>query len=326
MKIIDSIRSFVHTPKGRRAVKGTAGTAISVIRAAFLICMSYILIYPLVYMISMSVQSSAQLLDPSVVWVPTAVTFDNYKKAVEAMNYGGSLLFTLRVHVVSALIEIFTCAFVAYGFARFRFKGRNLMFGLVLLTILVPQEMIIIPLYVNYRNFNPLGVMSLINMISGNEEYLNLLNSGWVFYIPSILGCGLRSGLFIFIYRQFFKGLPAELEEAASIDGAGPIKTFLRIVLPSSSVAIITVTIFSLIWHWNEYYTTSMYFSEDKSLSVALSQISSLIINIGISQYNIITQGITMAACVITVVPMLLIYLFLQKYFIQSIDRVGIVG
>ena len=326
MKIIDSIRSFVHTPKGRRAVKGTADTAISVIRAAFLICMSYILIYPLVYMISMSVQSSAQLLDPSVVWVPTAVTFDNYKKAVEAMNYGGSLLFTLRVHVVSALIEIFTCAFVAYGFARFRFKGRNLMFGLVLLTILVPQEMIIIPLYVNYRNFNPLGVMSLINMISGNEEYLNLLNSGWVFYIPSILGCGLRSGLFIFIYRQFFKGLPAELEEAASIDGAGPVKTFLRIVLPSSSVAIITVTIFSLIWHWNEYYTTSMYFSEDKSLSVALSQISSLIINIGISQYNIITQGITMAACVITVVPMLLIYLFLQKYFIQSIDRVGIVG
>lgn len=326
MKIIDNLKDFTRTPKGKLAVRGTAHTAISVIRAAFLICMSYILVYPLVYMISMSVQSSSQLLDPSVVWVPTSVTLDNYKKAFEAMNYGSSLVFTLRVHMVSALIEIFTCAFVAYGFARFKFKGRNLMFGLVLVTILVPQEMIIIPLYVNYRNFDPLGIMSIVNMISGTENYLNLLNSGWVFYIPSILGCGLRSGLFIFIYRQFFKGLPVELEEAASIDGAGPIKTFLRIVLPSSSVVIITVTIFSIIWHWNEYYLTSMYFTQDKSLSVALSQISSLIINIGISQYNIITTGITMAACVMTIAPVLVVYLFLQKYFIQSIDRVGIVG
>ncbi len=326
MKLFDNVNKIARTPKGRIAIRGTANVAVSVIRAAFLICMSYILIYPLVYMISMSLQSSSQLLDPSVVWIPTNITFDNFIKAIQAMNYGDSLVFTLRIHIVSALIEIFTCAFVAYGFARFKFKGRNLMFGLVLVTILVPQEMIIIPLYVNFRNFDPLGIMSLVNMIFGTENYLNLLNSGWVFYIPSILGCGLRSGLFIFIYRQFFKGLPVELEEAASIDGAGPIKTFLRIVLPSSSVVIITVTIFSLIWHWNEYYITSMYFTEEKSLSVALSQISSLIINIGISQYNIITTGITMAACVLTILPVLIVYLFLQKYFIQSIDRVGIVG
>ena len=116
------------------------------------------------------------------------------------------------------------------------------------------------------------------------------------------------------------------MEEAASIDGAGPIKTFLRIVLPSSGVAIITVTVFSLVWHWNEYYLTTMYFSQEKSLSVALSQISSLLTNIGISQYNIIVTSVSMAACVITMAPMLIAYLFLQKHFIQSIDRVGIVG
>ena len=262
MRYFNKINELMHTPNTKSSSRKVISFFISLIRAAFLICMSYILIYPLVYMISISLQSSSQLLDPSVVWIPTSISFDNYTKAIQAMNYGGSLLFTLRIHIVSAMIEIFTCAFVAYGFARFKFKGRNLMFALVLVTILIPQEMIIIPLYVNYRNFNPFGIMSLIGMITGAEGYINMLNSGWVFYIPSILACGLRSGLFIFIYRQFFKGLPVELEEAASIDGAGPIKTFLRIVLPSSSVVIITVTIFSIVWHWNEYYLTSMYFSQ----------------------------------------------------------------
>ncbi len=326
MKIIDSLKNITHTESSKNTINITRKTVIVVIRTAFLLCMSYVLIYPLIYMLSLSVQSSSQLLDPSVVWVPTKITFDNFSKAIEAMDYFKSLFFTLRVHIISALIEVFVCAFIAYGFARFEFKGRNFIFFLVLLTILIPQEMIIIPLYVNFRNFDPLGIVSFLNMLTGTDANLNLLNSGSVFYIPSLLGCGLRSGLFIFIYRQFFKGLPAELEEAASIDGAGPIKTFLRIVLPSSGVSIITVTVFSLVWHWNEYYLTTMYFSQDKSLSVALSQISTLLTNIGISQYDIIVSSVSMAACVLTMLPMLLVYLFLQKYFIQSIDRVGIVG
>ena len=326
MKFIESFKNFTRTEGGKKTINTTKNTVVTLIRAAFLLCMSYVLIYPLIYMLSLSVQSNSQLLDPSVVWVPTSVTFDNFLKAIDAMDYWKSLFFTLRVHIVSALIEVFVCAFVAYGFARFEFKGRNFIFFLVLLTILIPQEMIIIPLYVNFRNFNPFGIVSIFNSITGSDANINLLNTGLVFYIPSLLGNGLRSGLFIFIYRQFFKGLPAELEEAASIDGAGPIKTFLRIVLPSSGVAIITVTVFSLVWHWNEYYLTTMYFSEEKSLSVALSQISSLLTNIGISQYDMIVTSVSMAACVLTMAPMLIAYLFLQKYFIQSIDRVGIVG
>ncbi len=300
--------------------------AIAAIRIAFLLCMSYVLIFPLFYMLSMSFQSSSQILDPSVVWVPTALSFDNYIKAMDAMNYLEGFTFTLKVHIISALVQVLSCAVVAYGFARFKFKGRDLIFGLVVLTILVPQEMIIIPLYDNFKNFDPFGIASLVELIFDDASKINMLNTGWTFYVPSILGCGLKSGLLIFIYRQFFKGLPVELEEAASIDGAGPIKTFIKIVMPSSSVAIITVTIFSIIWHWNEYYVTSMYFTQEKSLSVALSQISSLLLNIGISPQANIVIGITMAGCVLTVLPVLIVYLVLQKYFIQSIDRVGIVG
>ncbi len=299
---------------------------IAIIRAAFLLCMSYVLIFPLFYMVSMSFQSSSQILDPSVVWVPTQLSLDNFSKAMQAMEYFKAFWFTFRVHIISALIEIITCAIIAYGFARFNFKGRNLIFGLVIITILVPQEMIIIPLYDNFKNFDPFGTISLIQLFNDNVEKINMVNTGWTFYIPSLLGCGLKSGILIFIYRQFFKGLPVELEEAASIDGAGPIKTFVKIVMPSSSVAIVTVTIFSLIWHWNEYYITSMYFTQEKSLSVALNQITDLLLNIGISPQANIVIGITMAGCVLTVLPMLIVYLVLQKYFIQSIDRVGIVG
>lgn len=309
-----------------KKLKKTVPFVTAVIRAAFLLCMSYVLIFPLFYMVSMSFQSSSQILDPSVVWVPTAFSFDNFSKAISAMNYGKAVFFTFRVHILSSLIEVISCAVVAYGFARFKFKGRNFIFGLVVLTILVPQEMIIIPLYDNFKNFDPFGLASLIGLVFPDSQKINMLNTGWTFYLPSVFGCGLKSGILIFIYRQFFKGLPVELEEAASIDGAGPIKTFIKIVMPSSSVAIITVTIFSIIWHWNEYYVTSMYFTQEKSLSVALSQISSLLLDIGISPQSNIVIGITMAGCVLTVIPVLIIYLVLQKYFIQSIDRVGIVG
>ena len=171
--------------------------------------------------------------------------------------------------------------------------------------------------------------MHLISLLSGKEIRLNLLNTPFVFYLPSLFGVGIRSGLFIFIYRQFFKGLPKELEEAAWIDGAGPFRTYFSIVIPLSGVAVLTVVIFSIVWHWNDYYLSSMYMSENFPLAVSLSQIRDglqMTAGVGTGGNPVLVRNILMAGCLMFIAPVLLLYLVLQKWFIRGIETVGMVG
>ena len=219
---------------------------------------------------------------------------------------------------MSGLIEVATCAVTAYGFARFNFKEKNILFTVVILTIAVPATLLMIPQYCNFYNFDPLKTIELSNKLFGTNFNINLINTGFTMWLPSLFSVGLRSGVFIFIYRQFFKGLPKEFEEAAYVDGANPVAAFLRVVVPSSKVAITTVLVFSLVWHWNEYYTTGVFLLEDnRPLSVMLGEIAA---NIKFS------SGVRMAAALVFVLPVLIIYLILQRQFIKSIDKVGIVG
>ena len=160
---------------------------------------------------------------------------------------------------------------------------------------------------------------------------VNILNSVWTYYLPAFFGVGIRAGIIIYIYIQFFKGLPKELEEASWIDGAGPLKTYLRIALPSSSVVIMTVAVFSVIWHWNDYYLAEMYLYADSwPLAVRLKEITSaeaigtLRITFGPSFPESI--AIVMAGCLLFIIPVLIMYMFCQKQFVKSIDRVGITG
>lgn len=302
----------------------TGSLVYALFRTVFLVSVSYIILYPLFAMISYSFSSRADLMDTSVIWIPRSPDFENFKSAFKAMNYLGSLFQTLLVGLVSAFLEIFSCAIAAYGFARFKFKERGALFGLVLLTAIVPVQVIGIPLFINYRYFDVLGILGLIEKISGVYLKPDIINSPLTFYLPSLFGVGLRSGLFIFIYRQFFLGLPKELEEASWIDGAGPLKTFFRVVIPSSGVVILTVSIFSIIWHWNEYFLSVLFFKTNFPLAVSLSNIISELHNMGIRQE--MAAGSVSAACLMFIAPMLIMFVFLQKKFIQSIDRVGIVG
>lgn len=302
------------------------GGLISAFRYVFLISVSYIILYPLFAMMAFSVQSTGDIMDTSVMWISKSPTFDNYKIAWEALNYPSALLNTLLVGGVSAFLEIFSCAIAAYGFSRFKFKERNFLFGLVLLTAIVPVQILVIPLFLNYKYFSFGGILSLIYKIAGVADpiYPDLINTPFTFWLPSLFGVGLRSGLFIFIYRQFFMGLPKELEEAAWIDGAGPLKTFFRVVIPSSGVVFLTVSIFSIIWHWNEYYESVIFFTSNFPLSVTLSGIGTQLQTLGLR--DAFSMGAVSAGCLLFIAPMLIMFLFLQKKFIQSIDRVGIVG
>jgi len=188
---------------------------------------------------------------------------------------------------------------------------------------------VLIPRMVNFSKLDFLGILGLFEKLTGLELRPNITNTGWTFWIPSFLGVGLRSGILIFIYIQFFKGLPRELEEAAWVDGAGPIKTFLRIAIPSSGVVILTVSVFSLIWHWNDSLLSSMYMTKDYPLSVMLSQFRVNLLQIYNIEFNSNdpqSAAIAMASCVLFVAPMLIFYMIVQHWFIESIDRVGITG
>ncbi|HIW73328.1 MAG TPA: carbohydrate ABC transporter permease [Firmicutes bacterium] len=303
--------------------------AYALFRALLLFSISYIILFPLFYMISNAFKPMEQLLDPSIAWIPKSLTLENFRLAAAAMDYGNSFLVSLRVGVVSALLQVFTCSYIAYGFARFRFRGRGLLFGLVILTVIVPPQAIIVPMYLNFTNVDFLGIIRGISSLTGTEIKINLIDTPFTFYIPSLLGVGLRSGLFIFIYRQFFQNLPRELEEAAWIDGAGPLRAYFSIAVPNSSIATLTVLIFSIVWHWNDIYLSSMFFVEEFPLSVSLSQIRKgleLTSGFAASADTATVRTILMAGCLLFIAPILLMYLFLQKRFIQSIETVGIVG
>ena len=314
----------------RKTKEGVTKFVVGIIRWVFLLSISYILLYPMLYMLSSAFRAPEDFIDPTVVWVSKNFSVKNFVIAFKALDYLKTFWSTFKIEIVSAFIEIVMCSITAYGLARFDFKEKKLLMGMLIATILIPTQMIMVPLMVNMRYLDVFGILGAISKLVGTELRPNLLNTPWAFYLPSIFAVGLKAGLFTYMYVQFFKGLPKELEEAASIDGAGPVKTFLTIVVPSSGTIFLTVTIFSIIWHWNDTYLSSLFLSGDYPLSVQLSRIFTIlgagIDGVQYGKYNRSTIGIVMAACLLVILPMLIMYCILQKRFIKSIDRVGIVG
>ena len=309
--------------------KGRAsGILYSIARYIFLLAFSYILLYPLIFMITNAFKSSTDFYDPTIVWIPKNPVLSNFALAIKAMDFGNSFKDTLVYEIVAAVLEIISCGVAAYGLARFEFKGKKLLNGVMILTILVPVAMIIIPSYLNFRYLDFLGILNLAGKIMGKDIRINVLNTPLVMWLPSIFAVGLKGGLFIYIYKQFFQGLPKEFEEAAYIDGAGPVRTFLSVIVPSSTVPIVTVAMFAVVWHWNDYYLANMYLSNNAPLSVKLARIDSLIstaIN-GDASANVVLAPTIVAACLLTVIPLILFYVILQRRFIASIANSGIVG
>lgn len=299
---------------------------IPIARWIFLLGASYILLYPLFWMLTTAFRAEEDFYDSTIIWVSKHYSLNNIKIAWKALDYVKGFWNTFKTEIIAAGIEIITCSITAYGLSRFEFKEKKLLMGILILTILVPTQMMMLPNMVGMRYFDFLGILRLIGKITGQELRPSLLNSPLAFWIPSLFSVGLKGGLFIFIYTQFFKGMPKELEEAAYIDGAGPIKTFLTIVVPSSGVVFVTVTMFSIIWHWNDTYLSTLYFSKNQSLSVLLASIGNTFSFLGYSISDPPGKGLMAAACLLVIAPMLIMYCFLQKKFVKSIDRVGIVG
>ena len=298
----------------------------STTRYLVLIGFAYILFYPFLFMALNSVKTTTDWLDPTVEWLPKSITFVNYKAAALTLNYFSSLFSTLKNEIVASLISFLTCALVGYGLARFDFTGKKFLTGVMILCILIPDPMVMIASYDNFRHLDFLGILGLVSKITGSEIRPNLINTPFVFWLPALLGTGLKNGLFIYIYSQFFKGLPKELEEAAWIDGAGPFKTFFKIVLPSSGSATITVLVFSVVWYYNDYYQSQIYLSEKYPLSVMLANFSANLSSEVTGAFKLSLGSLLLTSSFIAIIPLLIYFLLLQRKFVQSIATCGIVG
>lgn len=301
--------------------------ALSVVRTLFLIGMAYVLLYPLLNLLTMTFRPPAEVADPSVVWIPKHLTMDNIFTAIKQLKYWDALKNTLIVAGGSAIFQMIFCSMAGYGFARFNFREKKILFALVIFTIIVPPQTTSLSNFVEFRFFSFFGLTKLIGAITGTKPLvINLLNTPWTFYIPSILCMGLRSGLFIYIFRQFFRSMPKDLENAAKIDGCGAFKVFVRVMAPNALPAYLTVFLFSLVWHWNDYALTSLYYqTKNKPLALALSSFQTTLQNVGIKDF---TQqyAILNAAAFLFVLPLLLLYIFAQRYFIESVNMTGIKG
>ena len=294
----------------------TGGKIIKALfRALFLLGVGFVMLYPILFMISNSLKSVSDALDPTVVWIPSGTDLFNFKMAFKLLNFKDTLVNTLLLVVPCVIIQVITCLFVSYGFARFEFRFKGLLFGLLVFSLIVPVQTYIIPLYVNMKT-------------------MNLLNTYWQFYIMALLGTGIRSGLYIYIFRQYFRGLPKELEEAAYLDGCNPLRTFLHIMVPNVKGAILVVFVLSFVWYYNDYTLTGMLLNSDYPLSIALTGASTALNNtvqgmvgqtIG-SDIKLLSDSILSAACLIVAMPLIGVYVAVQKHFTEGIERSGLVG
>ena len=287
----------------------------SLFRAVFLLGVGFVMMYPVLFMLSSSFKTVSDTFDPTVIWIPSDFQLYNFKMAFNLLHYDKALANTLIIVIPSVILEICSCLLAAYGFARFKVRGRGLLFGILIFSIIVPVQSYMIPFYVNARA-------------------LHLLNTKWQFWVYAALGAGIRSGLYIFILRQFFRNLPKELEEAAYMDGCNPFFTFLYVTMPNVKPAILTIAVFSAVWYYNDYTYTGMLMSEDFPLSVALTNVSTALNNklqnmagqvVG-ADIKLLSDSILAAACLIVVLPIISLYLVVQKYFTEGVERTGIVG
>ena len=306
--------------------KQTPVFVFSIARYLVLIAFAYVLFYPFAFMAINAIKSTGDWLDPTVEWIPKTFSLENIKLSMEVMNYGSAFTSTLVNSIVAALISFISCSFAAYGLARFEFKGKSLLTGIMVLCILIPDAMIMIPSYDNFRHLDFMGIMGGISELTGEELRPNIVNTPFVFWLPALFATGLKNGLFIYIYMQFFKGLPKELEEASWIDGAGPWKTFLRIVLPSSGAAAVTVLVFSVVWYYNDYYQAQIYLSDNYPISVVLSNFSNILNGSVLLNKTFSLGALMLTGSFVTIVPLLVYFLFMQRKFVNSIATCGIVG
>lgn len=296
--------------------------ALAIVKAAILIGVSYVILSPVIGILVNSFSSNTDAVDPMVFVLPKNPTLERYSLAALRLDYLPTMARDLVYTLTLTLLQLLICSMVGYGFARFDFPFKKLLFGCVVVMIIIPSHTIMLPLYLSFREFNPLG---LVKLITGST--INLMGTPVPMYIMTLLGCGVRSGLYIYIFNQFFRGLPKEIEEAALVDGAGVWYTYFKIMLRNAMPSVITVAVFSIVWQFNDtFYAKLFLINEDIVISKKIATLQSVIANQDKILSVTIQELYLDAGIILVLLPIVLIYIFLQKYFIEGVERSGIVG
>lgn len=318
-----------------RKVRSKKALMISgtVLRTFILIGLVFIIIMPLFQKFSFALRHPMDIANPQVVWVPEQISSINFQIAYKLLDFGRTIWNTLLLSSVSMIIQVIAAATAGYAFARLKFKGSNLLFYIVLFTLVVPYETLHISRVLFFTNSSFLGI--------------KLIGNVFAMYIMAAFGQGIRSAIFIYLFRQFFRGLPVELEESAQVDGAGVIRTFWSVMLPNARGAIVTVALFSFVWQWNDYYFASLFQFSGKNFAVFSTNLAGgterlytvlsgwiasgepffrNLTNESVRQNAMFYGLVANTAALMMMFPLLVGYFFFQKVFVESIERTGIVG
>jgi len=311
-----------------RLKKGT----VSLIRGLLLFGLCFMIIQPLLTRFAVSLMEESDLYDSTVVLLPRHLTLDNYRIVADLTNffrkdfpYLDSMLNTLWVSLLVSLLQIISCTLVGYGFARYNFPLKKFWFACVIAVIIIPPQTISISLYANFNNFDILGIFTALT-----GKPLNLMNSTLPYMLMSLTCMGLKDGLYIYMLRTYFQGIPKSLEEAAFVDGCSTMHTFVKIMLPDAIPTIASCFLFSFVWQWTDLFYTRSFFKTINMYSVKLSGMSTQMTRYFSQDTNnavIIPQAreqqLINIGVLICVIPLIILYIFTQKTFVQSIAMSG---
>ena len=319
----------------KATVKSKALNALSLIfRYALLISLGFVIITPILNSLKMAITDQTMLGMKNSVWIPSAISDISFREAWILLDYPKALLFSMVNTGILMALQTLCASLAAYSFARLKFKGSYLLFGLVVFTIIVPSQSLMLAQYIEFRNFDIFGIF---NLIAG--ESVNMIGSTVAIYLLAATGMGINGGLFIYILRQNFRNLPVQIEEAAFVDGAGFLRTFFRIVLPSASSALTTVGVLSFVWNYSDVYMMSLLSPTELHLPLKLmrEQLNMRWALMVIVQYMppeyivntdspLVHIAVSSAMSLLVILPLMIIYLFVQRRFVQGVERSGLGG
>jgi multiple sugar transport system permease protein len=278
--------------------------------------LAFVFLYPFLVMLADSLKTETDLINITVKWLPSEFSWSNYQIAWLKLNFGKYIWNSLLVGVLCTAGHMFSAALTGYAFSRYHFKGKGLLFGVVIFAMIVPVQVIIFPLYMQYSDWGWINTFAPL-------------------VVPTFLGFGLSGGFFIFLFRQFFSGLPYEMEEAARIDGCGALRTYFRIMLPMAQSSMLVCGLLSMVWHWNDYFEPNVYIST-YDLYMLPSRLPSLYALLNSENYDAIqindiegvlfNEAMLMAATFMCILPILIVYAILQRRFMEGVERSGLTG
>ncbi|MBR0218379.1 MAG: carbohydrate ABC transporter permease [Clostridia bacterium] len=300
---------------------------VSLARGLLLFGLCFMIIQPMLTRLGTSLMEEKDLYDSTIVLLPRNVTLDNYRIVFDLTNFPKSMINTVWTSLLVSVLQVIACTLVGYGFARYDFPLKKFWFACVVLLIIIPPQTMQTSLYTYFAQFDIFGIFKLLTGSS-----LNLRGSVAPYALMSATCMGLKDGLYIYMLRQYFKGIPKSLEEAAYVDGCNTMHTFVKIMLPDAMPTILSCFLFSFVWQWTDlFYTRNFLTTSTRPLfSTELSTIVSrmsryfssdaskpIIVPVG-RQQQLISIGV-LVCCI----PLVILYIFTQRTFVQSIAMSG---